>query len=131
MQIIFSEKQSDYQITAKLEREGQDILIQLVGGDVPHFGVVTGVNENNLLYDIQMPSRKGHVHQETVLTHEMIKIIQPVIQGNVFIVSGVHVNNISKIQMQAAFEMVGNLAQKVKEWIIDNPGKQQVEYFAN
>ncbi|KRM88127.1 hypothetical protein FD19_GL000416 [Lacticaseibacillus thailandensis DSM 22698 = JCM 13996] len=120
----------DYTMFAVVERQSQDLLIQLVGGDVLHYGVVTAVSQTQAPQDINMPSRPGHVHQERVLTHALASVIRPVLQSNAFIVSGMHVNSITPAQMKVATKMARTLGEEVRDWIVAHPVAKPVETFA-
>ncbi|MBT1177622.1 hypothetical protein JS532_08635 [Bifidobacterium callimiconis] len=63
----FQEAECGVQVRALLERQGADVLVQLVGGDVPHYGVIVTVDRMGKVRSIALPSRPGHVHQETAI----------------------------------------------------------------
>lgn len=119
--VTFEEARTGYRIRAVVERQTRDLLIQIIGGDVPHFGVVTAIQPSGKPQTISLPSRPGHVHQEKVLTFAMAHAIQPVLEGNAMIVSGMHVNDITPEQMKAAVPMVQTLGRQVAAWIKANP----------
>lgn len=91
----FKVNQAGFEMCAKLSRENQDVLLEITGGDVPHYGVVTIVSPHQLTQTVALPSRPGHHHQEGVLTERIAKIIAPVLQSNAFIIGGLHINNIT------------------------------------
>ncbi|KRL85427.1 hypothetical protein FC50_GL001590 [Lacticaseibacillus pantheris DSM 15945 = JCM 12539 = NBRC 106106] len=128
--ITFSVTMEDYTIYAVVERQSQDLLIQLIGGDVWHYGVVTAVSKDTEPQDINMPSRPGHVHQERVLTHALASVIRPVLQSNAFIVSGMHVNSITTAQMRVATKMARTLGEEIRDWVVAHPAAKLVETFA-
>lgn len=126
----FEASQADVDIRALVDRENQDVLIQLIGGDVPHYGVVTTVDSTGQVSTTALPSRPGHVHQEGVLTAAMADVIQPALQGNAVIVSGVHVNEIKSTQMQAISQLVSQLSGEIRDWLMANPRDKVIEKFA-
>lgn len=127
--IEFTITQTGYTITARLTRETSDLLIEIIGGDVPHYGVVTTIQPDGTMQSIALPSRPGHHHQERVLTERIAQIILPVLTGNAVIVSGMHVNNITPEQMRAAVPMTKNLGTQIVAWLQANPPqKEKVTY---
>jgi len=119
-----------YTMRATLERQSLDVLIQVIGGDVPHYGVVMTVDNTGQTEVIAMPSRPGHVHQEKVLINPVIKAIKPALQNNAIIVSGMHVNDITPAQMQAAVPMAKVLGERLADWLMAHPGHQTEIAFA-
>ncbi|KRO09582.1 hypothetical protein IV59_GL000543 [Paucilactobacillus hokkaidonensis] len=108
-------------MVAILERQNQDVLIQLIGGDVPHYGVVMSIDNTGNTETIRLPSRPGHVHQEKILIEQVAGAIKPVLQNNAIIVSGMHVNDISTEQMHAAIPMAQKLGARLAVWLKQNP----------
>lgn len=121
---------SGYTMTAILERQSQDVLIQLIGGDVPHFGVVMSIDNTGHAETTALPSRPGHVHQEKILVEQVARAIKPVLQNNAIIVSGMHVNDISSEQMHAALPMALELGQQLANWLKEHPADQPHIIFA-
>lgn len=128
-EMIFTESLAGYSMQLTLSRQSQDVLLTLTGGDVPHFGVVTAVGADGL-HTIALPSRPGHVHQEGMLTETVAKLLQPSLQGNAIITGGMHVNDISPEQMQAAFTMTKLLGQQARDWLKAHPVAKITETFA-
>ena len=125
---VFKVTQTDITITAKVEHQNR-CLIQLIG-DVPHYGVVTTVDTTGNLRTTALPSRPGHVHQEGVLTELMATELNPVLQSNCMIVSGVHVNSITPIQMKATGAIVCELTAQVRKWLDEHPREKINEQFS-
>lgn len=130
MSEIFEASQAGVRLQAIVERQNQDVLIQLIGGDVAHYGVVTTVSPTTEPQTIALPSRPGHHHQEGVLTERMAKQLKPILQSNAIIVSGVHVNYIKPEQMRAMGPLVAELAEKVGQWLTAHPREKVVEHFS-
>lgn len=121
---------SGYTMTAILERQSQDVLIQLIGGDVPHYGVVMSIDHTGHSETTALPSRPGHIHQEKILIEQVARAIKPVLQNNAFIVSGMHVNNISPEQMHAALPMAQELGHQLADWLKEHPAPKIHMIFA-
>jgi hypothetical protein len=128
--VVFETERAGYRIKAVVERQTQDLTVQVIGGDVPHYGVVTAIQPTGKPQTISLPSRPGHVHQEKVLTFAMAHAIQPVLEGNAMIISGMHVNDISDVQMKAAVPMVQELGRAVAQWIQAHPTTKPKVSFA-
>lgn len=126
----FAVTQAGYTITARVTRESRDLLIEIIGGDVPHYGVVTTVQANGDEQTIALPSRPGHHHEEGALTRSIAKIIKPVLENNAIIVSGMHVNAITPVQMRAAGKMTRQLGEQIRAWITVHPTAEITERFA-
>lgn len=128
--VVFTASQAGYEMQLTLTRQSRDVLVQLTGGDVPHYGVVTTVGQDGV-HTLALPSRPGHVHQEGVLTKRIAKVLQPVLQGNAIITGGMHVNDITPVQMAAASAMTQALAVQARDWLQAHPAPAVVEHFAH
>ena len=126
----FQVSEHGFTMTVLASRESLDLLVQLVGGDVPHFGVVSTIDKTKKIETHALPSRPGHVHQEGILTEHLANIIKPVIQGNAIITGGVHVNNITPEQMNAATSMTEILGEQLVKWLKENPVTPPELHFA-
>lgn len=122
--------QADYTMTAMLERQSLDLLIQIIGGDIAHYGVVMTIDKTGHEETIALPSRPGHVHQENVLIDQVAKAIKPLLQGNAFLVSGMHVNDITPEQMHAAIPMAQTLGEELAKWLKKHPGSKPIVSYA-
>lgn len=130
MTVHFEVTDAGFTLKAIVDRQNQDLLIQLIGGDVPHYGVVTVVGPETAAQTIAMPSRPGHHHEEGYLTKRLASYLQPVLQSNAFIVSGVHINRISNEQMKAMAGLVQALAEQIIAWLKTHPAEKVVEEFS-
>ncbi|WP_155286348.1 prenylated flavin chaperone LpdD [Lacticaseibacillus zhaodongensis] len=126
----FSVTKEGYTLRAKLSRENQDVLLEITGGDVPHYGVVTIVSPQQPMQTIALPSRPGHNHQEGVLTKRIASVIAPVLQSNAFIIGGLHVNRISKQQLAAAGMMAQELGVQIRDYLAAHPRAKVIEEFS-
>lgn len=125
----FTKTQAGYSLSVHLTRQSHDVLLTLVGGDVPHYGVVTTVGQDGIQTHA-LPSRAGHVHQEGVLTEALARRIQPVLQGNAIITGGMHVNQITQAQMAAAMTMTDQLGVEISAWLRAHPAPPVQVTFA-
>lgn len=107
----FEMEQEGIRVMAELVRIGKDILVILSGGDVPHIGAIAGGSESFDLQTITFPD-----HKEDVVVNQMADAIRKVAKGNVCIIGGIHVDNISNNQIMLVVEMCKVLTERV----IDN-----------
>lgn len=126
----FKVSEAGFEMTAKLSRENQDVLLEIIGGDVPHYGVVTIISPHQPMETIALPSRPGHHHQEGVLTEQIAKIIAPVLQNNAFLVGGLHVNRITQQQMNATGDMAQQLGEQIRDYLVAHPRNIILEEFS-
>lgn len=129
----FREVECGVQVRAAIERQGADVLVQLVGGDVPHYGVVVTVDRAGEARGIALPSRPGHVHQESAIAEPLARRLHAALlaPGNVMVVSGVHVNAITPEQMRAVFRMCERLGERMADWLERHPVDAPEEVFAS
>ncbi|SON66746.1 conserved protein of unknown function [Latilactobacillus sakei] len=128
--VQFAVTETDYTMHLKLERQTSDLLIQIIGGDVPHYGVITTVDKTGKALTTALPSRPGHVHQEKVLIDQVLKTVKPLIMNNAVLVSGMHVNEITPAQMRAAMPMAHELGVALAKWLKAHPDQTQVVTYA-
>lgn len=110
-----------FEMSAEAQQIGSDLLITLVGGDTPHIGTVTTLSNKQQKETIRFESHSGRFHKDDVLAEKILELIAPYIPGTCVITSGVHVNGITKEQIQASFSMAENLGQQLVEWLKKNP----------
>lgn len=115
----FSIKKVGYELSLKAEWIGNDLLLCLYGGDTPHIGTVTTFSAGDLQVQ-RFPSHDGRFHKDDVLADILIKKIQAKLLGNCVITAGVHVDHISKEQIEASFPMTEELADELVLWISDH-----------
>ncbi|KRM03104.1 hypothetical protein FC60_GL001400 [Limosilactobacillus gastricus DSM 16045] len=118
----FTIQKSGLQMQAELKIINGDLLIVLTGGDTPHIGTITAFDQaTRTITTTQFTSHDNRKHKDQVLAEELLNIIRPVLPGNCVITSGVHVNRITKAQIQATFPMAQNLGQQIKAWLQELP----------
>ncbi|KRL84848.1 hypothetical protein [Ligilactobacillus apodemi] len=113
----FSVTLADYTITLTALQLGRDLFVSITGGDVPHIGTLTSYAKEGVLSLQQFPSHSGRVHKDNVLAERVLTTIKPYLQGNCVLTAGVHVDGITKEQIQASFTMVDQLAEKLAQWL--------------
>lgn len=128
----FNVTQSGYTIDAHLTVIGNDLLIEVTGGDHPHIGTVTMVTDENNIQTIRYPSHDGRYHKDDFISTRIAKKISGHISGTATITAGVHVNQISKQQIAAAAPMSDSLADQIVDWLAQHPiSVSAPEYYKN
>lgn len=119
MNKLFISKRTGYEITLRAEWIGNDLLLSLYGGDTPHIGTVTTFSSGETQVQ-RFPSHDGRFHKDDILAKILLEKIQSIIPGNCVITAGVHVDHISKEQIEASFPMTEELANELVDWISDH-----------
>lgn len=94
-------------IKANLSYIGDDLLIAIFGGDKPHIGSSLLVNKNELK-SISLGSHKDYIALEKVA-----KILKNHTQKNIALIGGIHIENITKKQIDQVLELSEKLAYKI------------------
>lgn len=125
------EKSTTYRISADIQYINKDLLIILTGGNVPHIGTVT-VNETNKMKTYQFHSHSGRHHKDNVLAEIILKDLNQHFKGNCVILSGVHVDQITKQEIKESFLLVQEIAQDIYHWIDEHqPQFKDPLYYKN
>ncbi len=127
--MIFSESQLNYTIRASVNVIGQDLLIVLTGGDVPHIGTVTTLTRTIPMETVCFPSHNGRNHKDDILARKIAQLIQQDLPGSCVITSGVHVDHISKAQIAAASSMANNLGKQILAWLQKNQFQSKQPHY--
>lgn len=114
---VFEVTKAGYPIQAEVTIIGKDLLIALTGGDTPHIGTITWMDKDASSDTTRFPSHHGRFHKDDVLSEVLLKQIKPVLPGTCVITAGVHVNGITKEQINASFEMTEELGKDMAAWL--------------
>lgn len=117
----FSVIRAGFNIQADLFIIGKDLLIAITGGDHPHVGTVTTYTANGDSDVIRYPSQDGRQHKDDYISEKLLHVVGPYVSENCTVVSGVHVDGITKEQVEASGEMAENLGRQIAEWLKQNP----------
>ncbi|WP_167630686.1 amino acid decarboxylase [Listeria valentina] len=115
----FSISQENFTMQADVQIIEKDILIILTGGTNPHIGTITTRQMNGQIQNTAFPSHDGRFHKDDILARTVIQKISSLLVGNLVVTSGIHVNHISKKQIQASFEMAAILGEQIADWLKD------------
>ncbi|UQS84070.1 prenylated flavin chaperone LpdD [Bombilactobacillus thymidiniphilus] len=109
--------QLDFSLRIQAEFIGKDLLVSITGGDHPHIGAITTIDQTSKTSDQAFPSHDGRVHKDDTLSRQIIQIIKSSVPGVCVVLAGVHVDHISKEQLKATGPMTVELSQRLKKWL--------------
>lgn len=96
----------------------QDLLVNLIGGNIPHVGgVVTFDQKAKEETVVKFASHDGRLHKDIFLAQRLAEKIEKKLPGNLVINAGVHIDGISKEQIDDSFVMTDEIAQKILAWV--------------
>lgn len=107
----------DFSLQIEAKFIGKDLLVSLTGGDHPHIGALTMIDQTGTITNQAFPSHDGRVHKDGVLSRQMINLIKSSLPGVGVVLAGVHVDHISQAQLKATGPMTVELGQRLKKWL--------------
>lgn len=117
--INIDKKSGRININLKAMHVGDDLLIVLCGGDRPHIG---GIGYGGVNDDKQTISFKNH--KDYILSDLFSKEISQIYKGNYVICSGVHLDNITKEEINTVKKLSEEILEEMifimrenKKWI--------------
>lgn len=127
---IFKVDQAGYTISAACQLLNQDLLVSLTGGNVPHIGgIVSWDNKAKKQEEIRFASHDGRIHKDIFLAEKFAEKIEKALPGNLCVTAGVHIDGITREQIEASFPMTEKLAQQILIWVKANTSHaKQPEY---
>ena len=105
----FIEKREEIHVEAVLFCIGQDRLICVSGGDVPHIGAVSFGNREEAYHD----AARGH--KELLVTEKMFCTLRECVEGNLLVTGGIHLENITAVQIDAVLAVCEELTEKIRK----------------
>ncbi|WP_251545406.1 prenylated flavin chaperone LpdD [Limosilactobacillus caecicola] len=118
MEKLFQVTQANYTCQAKVIMENKDLIVDITGGNVPHLGVIVSYDHKlDKTEEIKFYSHNHHAHKDFYLAERFVDDIKEVLPGSLCVTAGVHVDGISKKQIEAAFTMMDDLAKLVRQWL--------------
>lgn len=111
---MFSLQKNIYnrKVFIKAEYVEKDLLISILGGDLPHIGCVSVGNKSQPIQTVQFPG-----HKEFYLTEVLAVRLREIFLGNFVIIGGVHYDDIAKEQIQILTEDLNKSCDKLLEWV--------------
>ncbi len=98
-------------IVANIHRIGEDVLISVYGGDKAHIGGCILADENEIKI-LSLGEHKDHIAFEI-----MAKIITKHIRKNLCITGGIHIENITKEQIEIVLDVCKILAFQIVSYL--------------
>lgn len=99
-------------IKVQIIEMGLDYCIVITGGDTPHLGSITVGSVNEFEKTISFKS-----HMEHVITEMFFKELIIESNRNYIICCGIHLDNITKEEIECVYELVKELIYQTKEFI--------------
>lgn len=114
----FKITQLDFTIQLDAQMINRDLLIEITGGDVPHLGSIVMYDAKTVEVTVKnFQSHHGRVHKDGMLAEKLIDQIKEFLPGNCVVTAGIHINQISRAQIQKSFEMVHSLGEELIDWL--------------
>lgn len=118
MEKIFQTTQAGYTIQALTIMENKDLIVHITGGNVPHLGVIVSYDYKLKKTDeIKFYSHNHHAHKDFYLAERFVDDLKDKLPGSLCVTAGVHVDGITKEQIEAAFTMMDDLAKQIGTWL--------------
>lgn len=124
MTTSFTVTQEAYSMKVTCQFIGNDLLLIITGGDIPHLGTITTYSTIQQKSIIRFPSHHGRFHKDDTLSDCILEKIEPYLIGNCVITSGVHINHITKKQIAVSSKMAKELGKKIAYWLKVNSPEQ-------
>lgn len=98
-------------INIKLEAifAGNDLCVLIAGGDKPHVGAISAYSKEDGIKTISLKNHKDYIIGEI-----FINSIKDIFNGNISVSCGIHIDNISKEQINNVYECCNNIFQVAK-----------------
>lgn len=118
MEKLFQTSQQHYTIQARTILENRDLIVDITGGNVPHIGVILSYDHKlQKKEEIKFYSHNHHAHKDYYLVERFFNGVRESLPGNLCVTAGVHVDGITKAQIEAAFTMMDDLAKQISTWL--------------
>lgn len=117
-QQIFTVKEASYEIRAEVTLANKDLLVNILGGDLPHLGgVLTYDSSSQEVKEVKLFSHDGRFHKDIFLAQVFFESIKEDLPGSITITAGVHIDGISQEQIAASKGMTEGLARQYSAWL--------------
>lgn len=103
-------------INIKLEGifAGDDLCVLITGGDRAHIGAVSIYSKEEGIKTISLKTHKDYIIGEI-----FINSIKDIFNGSISVSTGIHIDNISKEQIEYIYKICNEVFNEVKQEIID------------
>ena len=114
----FSCGSSPYKVRAEVKLVGSDLLVILHGGSKPHIGSVAVAHPRLSLKDKKQVSSTASLynflgHKDGVVAQKVSETLSAVLNRNVVVVAGIHVDRITQKGIEKILENCDKLADKI------------------
>lgn len=129
---LFTVKQAGYEISVEAEQMNCDLIVNLVGGDVPHLGgIVSWDFKTRKQSEIKFASHDGRTHKDIFLAERFAKDIEDQLPGNLCVTAGIHIDGITEEQIDASFPMTDQLGLELLVMILNDLNTQPISRTLN
>lgn len=116
--ITFNESIEQICVTTDCLQIGEDILVAVYGGDKPHIGAVTLSIPRPSLLEHKKRSASTSIltligHKEDMVARNMGETLAAALDKNVVITCGIHMDDISKEEIEKTIEIIKVLTYKI------------------
>ena len=109
--MIVIEKIYNYiNISLKCLFAGEDLSVLIVGGDTPHIGSVTIYSKYEGVKSIILKN-----HKDYIISEKFIEDIKDIVNGNIVVSCGIHVDNITREQLNIVNKISEEIFREFKE----------------
>ena len=114
----FSCGSSPYKVRAEVKLVGSDLLVILHGGSKPHIGSVAVAHPRLSLKDKKQVSSTASLynflgHKDGVVAQKVSETLSAVLNRNVVVVAGIHVDRITQKGIEKILENCDKLSDKI------------------
>ena len=123
MEIRIKTDDNAYSLEAFVKKIGNDLLVSIWGGEIPHIGAVAIAQPRPSLKDPRIRSATASVfcypgHKEDVIAKETAERLSAALDTNVTVTAGAHWDNIDESGIKAVLEnnrqLVTMIIKKIK-----------------
>lgn len=109
--MIVIEKNYNYiNISLKCLFAGEDLSVLIDGGDTPHVGAVTIYTKDEGVKSIVFKN-----HKDYIISEKFIEYIKDSVNGNIVVSCGIHVDNITREQLNIVNKISEEIFKEFKE----------------
>lgn len=115
-----SRRFKEYEIYCEVLTVGEDLTVNIYGGDIPHIGAVALGYRVQLPHDLnQMTSSVSLLtvpgHKEDEIVQKAAKLLSKALNKTVVVTCGIHVKNITSEEINEINDVIFSLVEDVKE----------------
>lgn len=120
--IRLEQKQGRIELALDAYFMGNDLVVLLYGGDLPHLGTITAGARLEPLTTVQMQQ-----HKEFYITEEIAVKLRSHFAGNFAVLCGTHLENAAKAEIKLMTQMAIDLGDELIQRLQDTSPPQAVK----